>query len=278
MTQPPLSTSIRKLEEELGVVLFERLSTGLLLTPAGDAIVAHARRTLACVDELTRAGREGASGEQGVLRLGFVGSATYSLMPQIIRSYRRRYPAVDIVIDESTTVELLQQVDNHSIDVALIRVPVLVPTTAEVSLLQAEGMVVAVSSDSEFADRESVSMAELANVPVIAYSQARVPTMHALVMLAFSEAGIQPHIAQHVVQVQQCLGLVESGLGIAFIPESGKKYAWDGVRFLHIKPEPTVFRVGLALAFQSGVPSPTTKNFIAVAREISGFPNNPSSY
>ena len=266
MTQPPLSTSIKKLEEELGVILFERLNSGLKLTAAGVAVVHHARRTLFCAEELVRAGREGASGEQGELRIGFVGSATYSLMPQIIRAFRRQYPRVDIVIDESTTVELLRRLETHAIDVALVRVPVVEPTTAELTMLRRERVMAAVSADSRFAHRRSVSLAELAEEPLITYSPSRVPGMYSFIMLAFAEAGVQPRIAQQAVQVQQFVGLVESGLGVAFIPASGGKYTGDGVRLLRIDPEPVAFRVGLALACLPDAMTPTARNFIALAK------------
>lgn len=270
MAQPPLSTSIKKLEEELGVQLFERLPSGVKLTPAGDVVLRHARRTVFFAEQTRRAGREGESGEQGTLRLGFVGSATYSLMPRIIRAFRGKYPRVDIVIDESTTVELLRGVESHALDVALVRFPVVEPTAAELALLRPERLVAAVSLDSPLAARTAVSIAELAREPLIIYARERVPGMYTFIMQAFAEARVQPNVAQEGVQVQHILGLVESGLGVAFVPESCSRYAGDGVRLLAIDPQPTAFQVGLALASLPDALTPTARNFIAVAREEAG--------
>lgn len=270
MAQPPLSTSIKKLEEELGVQLFERLPSGVKLTPAGDVVLRHARRTVFFAEQTRRAGREGESGEQGTLRLGFVGSATYSLMPRVIRAFRGKYPRVDIVIDESTTVELLRGVESHALDVALVRFPVVEPTAAELALLRPERLVAAVSLDSPLAARTAVSIAELAREPLIIYARERVPGMYAFIMQAFAEARVQPNVAQEGVQVQHILGLVESGLGVAFVPESCSRYAGDGVRLLAINPQPTAFQVGLALASLPDALTPTARNFIAVAREEAG--------
>jgi len=267
MAQPPLSTSIKKLEEELGVQLFERLPSGLKLTPAGDVVLRHARRTVFFAEQTRRAGREGESGEQGTLRLGFVGSATYSLMPRIIRAFRSKYPRVDIVIDESTTVELLRGVEAHALDVALVRFPVVEPTAAELALLRPERLMAAVSLDSPLAERNAVSISDLAQEPLIIYARERVPSMYAFIMQAFAEAKVQPTVAQEAVQVQHLLGLVESGLGVAFVPESCSRYAGDGVRLLTMVPEPTAFQVGLALASLPDAMTPTARNFIAVARE-----------
>lgn len=275
MAQPPLSTSIKKLEDELGVQLFERLSTGLKLTPAGQMVLKHAHHTVFSAEQIKRAAREGESGEQGMLRLGFVGSATYSLMPQIIREYRHRYPLVDTVIEESTTVELLRRVENHSIDLAIIRFPVLERTDAQLTLLRAEGMKAAVSADSRFASRESVSIADLADEPLIIYARDRVPGMHTLIMQAYAEAGRHPRIAQEAVQVLQCLGLVESGLGIAFVPDTSARYAGDGVRLIPVEPQPAAFHLGLGLASMPDQLTPTARNFIATAHAMLAMSEKP---
>ncbi|MCY1220325.1 Hca operon transcriptional activator HcaR [compost metagenome] len=270
MAQPPLSTSIKKLEGELGVLLFERLSTGLKLTPAGEAVLRNARHTLFFAEEARRAAREGESGEQGLLRLGFVGSATYSMMPRVIRAFRRRYPSVDIVIEESTTVELLRRVEQHTLDVALVRFPVLESTRATLAMLQPDEMMVAVSADSPWAARDSIALAELADEPFIVYSRTRVPSMHALTMQAFHEAGVRPRVAQEAGQVQTHLSLVESGLGVAIVPSASGKYAGDGVRLLPLQPTPAAFKVGIALATLPDAGSPTARKFIALAHATVG--------
>lgn len=266
MAQPPLSTSIKKLEDELGVQIFERLPTGLKVTPAGQLVIKHAHHTVFSAEQIRRAAREGESGEQGTLRLGFVGSATYSLMPQIIREFRMRYPNVDTVIEESTTVDLLRRVQSHAIDLAIVRFPVLEETDAALTLLRAESMVAAVSVDSPFAERDSIALAELADEALILYARDRVPTMHAIIMQAYAEAGLHPRIAQEAVQVQQCLGLVESGLGIAFVPETSARYSGSGIRLIQVQPLPTAFRIGLGLACMANQLTPTARNFMAIAQ------------
>ena len=100
MSQPPLTVAIRKLEEELGAALFIRSARGVALTAAGRASLEMARATLAQADRFREAAREGAAGERGRLRVGFVGSATFELLPRLIAEYRRRYPAVELVLEE----------------------------------------------------------------------------------------------------------------------------------------------------------------------------------
>jgi len=275
MAQPPLSTAIRKLEEELGVTLFERLPSGLRLTPVGETVLRQMRNTLFFADEIRRAASEGERGEQGKLRVGFVGSAVYSLMPRLIRTFRLQYPRVDLVIEESTTVELLRRLEAHSLDIALVRYPILERTAATVLLLQPDPMVLAVSADSPLAAHHEVDLADLGTTPFILYSRTFVPAMHSMTMMAFHEAGIQPPIAQEAVQVPSILALVESGLGVALVPATAGRQAGDGVKLVRLTGMPPRMNRGIALVALPETVNATTRNFVAIAREV--MPEPPAS-
>ena len=275
MAQPPLSTAIRKLEEELGVTLFERLPSGLRLTPVGETVLRQMRNTLFFADEIRRAASEGERGEQGKLRVGFVGSAVYSLMPRLIRTFRLQYPRVDLVIEESTTVELLRRLEAHSLDIALVRYPILERTAATVLLLQPDPMVLAVSADSPLAAHHEVDLADLGTTPFILYSRTFVPAMHSMTMMAFHEAGIQPPIAQEAVQVPSILALVESGLGVALVPATAGRQAGDGVKLVRLTGMPPRMNLGIALVALPETVNATTRNFVAIAREV--MPEPPAS-
>ncbi|MGQ7819306.1 LysR substrate-binding domain-containing protein [Metapseudomonas furukawaii] len=262
MAQPPLSASIKKLEGELGVQLFERLPSGLKVTPAGEAVLQHARRTLFHADEIRRAAREGITGEQGRLRVGAVGSASYSLLPRILRGYRQRFPRVELSIEESTSSELLRRLDEHSLDVALVRFPVLVSTDASITLLQRERMMLAVPAESSLAWHAEVDLRELDGQPFIIFSRGQATTMHLLTQHAFQQAGIRPRIIQEATQVQTMLGLVEGGLGLALVPESASRQCGPGLRLLPLTPSSDSFQVGTALAVMAEALTATAQHFI----------------
>ncbi|HYG44641.1 MAG TPA: LysR family transcriptional regulator [Bordetella sp.] len=267
MAQPPLSTAIKKLEEELGVQLFERLPAGLKATPAGAVVLRYARTTLFYADEVRRAAKEGAAGEQGELRVGFVGSSTYGLMPRILPAFRRAYPRVDLIIEESTTAELLRRLGEHSLDVALVRFPVLEPSSARLVLLQHDHLVLAVPTDSPYAARDEIALEELAQEPFIGYSRTHVPAMHALVLYAFQTAGVQPRITQEAIQVQTILSLVESGLGVALVPAVARRNA-GSVALVKVTGLAEIIKVGIALAVHPDTASPTAANFMAMALQL----------
>ena len=103
MAQPPLSAAIRKLEDELGVVLFERDNRGTALTPAGDAFLLEARRALEQAERAVAVARRAGAGLGGTLRLRFVDSTVNALLPLILRAFQERHPDVDFQLEEGTT-------------------------------------------------------------------------------------------------------------------------------------------------------------------------------
>lgn len=268
MAQPPLSTAMRKLEEELGIVLFDRDPRGLKLTVAGGIALAHARHTLQGAEELRRAATECATGEQGRLTLGFAGTSAFSLLPRLIPLFQARYPRVELVLRESTTRALIDALAEHTVDVALLRTPVFEPCDAELLELERDRFVLAVHPAHRLAQRTSVALAELGDQPWIQYSRLQVPAMHALVQLAFRHAGIAPKVVQEMVQVPTAVGLVESGIGVALVPSVTARYALTSVRLLPLDDLPTLLDIGIALAHHPAVATGPTQRFVDTATEM----------
>ncbi|MFK0087328.1 LysR family transcriptional regulator [Pseudomonas sp. NPDC090755] len=268
MTQPPLSTSIKKLEEELGILLFERLPSGLRLTQAGDAVLRNARSALFFVEEMRRAARESEAGDHGQLRVGFVGSAAFALMPAILRSFRQRYPHVELILEEGDGGALLDRLQAHELDVALVRHPIPSAPNLQLTLLQQEPLALAVRHDSVLASKATLTLAELADQPFIISSAQRSPAMHALTLRAFEEAGIEPHIAQQAAQLSTILGLVESGLGIALVPTSAARYVGPELRVIALSGLSSRLLSGIALVMQTESHSAAARNFREHALQV----------
>ena len=122
--QPPLSQQIRVLEQELGVTLFHRLPRGMELTESGRALLDDARNIVALVDQAVEGVRRVSQGEAGRLTVGFTGSAAFHpFVPSVIRRFRETAPNVRLVLEESSTGELMEAVGAGRVDVAFIRGP-----------------------------------------------------------------------------------------------------------------------------------------------------------
>lgn len=122
IAQPPLSSQIKDLEEELGVRLFHRLPRGAELTEAGEAFLTEVQVIVGHLDYAKKMALRGAAGEFGWLRIGFTGSAAFNeAVPKTIRAFRREYPKVELLLAELNTVQLIEKLRNRSIDAAFIR-------------------------------------------------------------------------------------------------------------------------------------------------------------
>jgi DNA-binding transcriptional LysR family regulator len=269
MAQPPLSISIRKLEEELGAQLFVRGQQGVQLTPEGRAALDDARLSLLHAEQVQRAVRETSAGERGGLRIGFVGSATYHLLPRLLKGFRDSYPLIDVTLAESRTAELLDDVETGTMDVAIVRTPILSGAPAEVTVLETDRLCVAVSKESRFAGRKRLRLAELSDEPFVIYSRESVPGMHALTMMACQDAGFLPQIAEQAMQLQTIVCLVESGLGVALVPAV---IAAQGspIDFVEIEGTASRLPIGLGIVIRSDRPSVAAIRFRDFAVAHSG--------
>lgn len=260
MAQPPLSISIRKLETELGAQLFTRGPQGVRLTREGAAALEDAREALLHSDQVARMVRETGAGERGALRLGFVGSATYRLLPRLLRAFRIEFPLIDVALVESRTADLLTEVASGALDVAIVRTPVLQASPGEIVDLECDRLCVAVSKHSRFAGRISCPLAEYREEPFVIYSRESVPSMHALTMVACQQAGFLPRIAEEAVQLQTIICLVESGLGVALVPAVIADHT-RSVDLVEIEGSPGQTAVGLGIVINSGRPSAAAVRF-----------------
>ena len=248
MAQPPLSVAIRKLEEEVGAPLFERLPRGVALTAAGVAALGLARRCLNDANALRDVAQAAAGGERGLLRVGFVGSATYALMPRLLPAFRARYPQVELVLRESTNLELLALVDTGELDIGLVRYPTGSASALRFEVVERDVICAVLPADHALAKKKRLTLEMLAREPFVDYASTRVPGLHAMVMLAFQQAGLSPQVSQEATQVQTVISLVQSGMGVALVPSVSARLAARGVVFRPVHGLPASAAIALAMA------------------------------
>ncbi|WP_020205995.1 LysR family transcriptional regulator [Cupriavidus sp. WS] len=270
MAQPPLSISIRKLEDSLGTPLFVRTSRGVRLTQAGEAALHDARRALFHAAQARAAAVAAAHGERGALRVGFVGSATYALLPRLIPAFRAAHPGIELILHESTSASILDRLPRHQLDAGLVRFPILNAGGYALMPLETDEFVAAVPADSRFAQHDAIALKALAGEPFIMHPSADVPNLQAIAMLLCQQAGFVPRVTQEAVQVQTIISLVESGLGVALVPSVAARYVNRRVRFLRLSSPRPAARIGIALATPADSDDRQVQRLMAVARETAG--------
>lgn len=266
MAQPPLSASIRKLEEHLGVALFERSRRGTSLTPAGVEALDIARRALLDTRQFEAVVRDVAAGLAGTLTVGYVSSAAYYVLPKLIPAFRERFPKIQLTLLELNSDETLDLIEQRSLDVGIVRTPLSRPTKLAMKAIQKDRFVAALPDVSPWREMKTVKVSDLAEQPFIFYTT---PYARALTMLICESQGFVPQVQQEANGMQTVVSLVQCGLGVALVPGVARQRPAPGVLFRDLSGVPDGMEMGLATVCQRDTGSQLVNRFHDVVESIS---------
>lgn len=216
VTQPTLSRQIAALERSLGVPLFDRTRRQLALTPAGEVFLAGARELVRRADELALAAQRAHRGEMGVLRVGFVQSATFAALPKLLSTFRAAWPSVRVEVRAMTTLRQLDALADDGIDAGLLRPPVHAPDL-RLRTLSHDELYAALPGGHRLARRRRVSLSDLADESFVLYGRDSGPLVHDTIVGHCRAAGFSPRIVQEAVDVQTIVALVAAKLGVSLL-------------------------------------------------------------
>lgn len=272
MSQPPLSTQIKGLENELGVTLLDRSTRRVELTDSGRTFLRRAREILDSVEEAGAEARGAGSGLRGRLEVGFVSSATLSLLPPALQRFRKRFRGVELDLRELASVEQVESLYAEEIRVGLVRLPMRAPEIRFEPVL-AEPLVVALPAGHPLEGSEVISLDEVAGLPLIFFQRRLEPGSHSQIVELLGRIGALPKVAQYSVHLQTVIGLVASGIGVAILAESARRLHREGVVYRPLDVPDANSKLGLAWLERGE--SPLVENFIRVVREVaeSEFPS-----
>lgn len=160
VSQPTLSTQIKKLEEELEVTLVERTPRKVLLTEAGRQIVARAREVLNEIEQIRRIARRDQDPEAGTLRLGIFPTLGPYLLPHVLGTIRDRFPRLELLLVEEKTEEVLKRLREGKLDAAILALPVH-DDTLHAEFLFEEPFLLAAPETHPLAGRKALKLADL---------------------------------------------------------------------------------------------------------------------
>lgn len=262
IAQPPLSQQIKSLEQEVGVELLRRTKRRVELTDAGRCFLDEARRAVAQVDQAVAEARRAARGEIGRVLVGFVGSATYTVLPQVFRAFRGRYPSVEVVLRELTTAQQIAALSSGEIDLGFVRAP---PDHEDLvsRVLVDEPFVAALPRRHPLARGPKVRVADLAGEPFILFPRPLAAGLYDAVVSACQRAGFSPRIVQETTQIPVMISLVAAGLGVALVPACVQSLKWKDLVYRPLEqPRPTT---NIVLAWHKDRDSTVVRAFVSSA-------------
>jgi DNA-binding transcriptional LysR family regulator len=266
MSQPPLSQQIRQLEELLGVQLFARTKRLVKLTHAGGVFLDQARALLIGLDDAVDTVRAAARGEAGLLRLGCTAASAYSIVPPLMRSFKERYPNVEVVLQERLTSDQARDLNEGRLDIGLVRLPIDQPGLATEKLLE-ERLIAAIPADHPLASERIVDINDLQGLPLICFSREGARYFHDMVERLLTANHVSPVVVQRATQLHVVVALVSAGLGLAVVPDAAARVLVDRVVYRPLRAD-SLPRPELHACWRRDGVTPLVQHFVALAREV----------
>ncbi|RFU38449.1 LysR family transcriptional regulator [Actinomadura logoneensis] len=217
MAQPPLSQRIRRLEDELGVRLFDRTSRRVELTAAGRLLLPEARDVLGRVDRIRELAERSRSGEVGLVRAGLPSDLGGDVVAALVAAFRDRRPDLRLTLSETGTAEQVRALADGSIDVAVLRHPC---DTRGLSLgpMLAQPLGVLLAADDPLAALPEPPVDAFAGRDLVLFPREEAPGAHDDLLAACRRGGYEPPVVHQARHPQFALGLVLSGTAVALVP------------------------------------------------------------
>ena len=266
LAQSPLSQTIRKMEQHLGMTLFDRSTRSVSLTPAGQALLPHAYRVFEEL-ELGRQAMRATSGlVYGSVGIGFSGALNHLTLPPLTRAVRQRHPDVTLTLmGRVMTRDGVEQVETGALDLAFVALPIGTSPVAT-RLIAREPIGVALPIDHPLAGEPAVDLADLAGEGFITTPLAAGSALQETAMRACIDAGFRPRVVQEITDPFMILTLVSAGVGVALLPSGVAGITPSGSAFRPLRGEPMY--MNHALAWLRENPSVVLAAVLAVAEEV----------
>ena len=258
VAQPALSRAIKQLELSVGATVLERTRHMVRLAPAGTVLLQEVRLLLQQVEEVAGRVRRTAAGEEGELRLGYIGPPTQPFLGRLLREYRAKFPLVSIHLEERTPERVWEMVAKRRLSAALTR-PVLVHEQIGLRTftIHEERLGVVVPADHPLAERSSVSWSALASESLIVLARREGIGLHDAVIAGCRQAGVVPRLTHMPSLIGTVMLYVEAGAGIGVVTESVFTPG-PGLKFILLKP---ILRVPLVFVWHEDDDSPAVRRF-----------------
>jgi DNA-binding transcriptional LysR family regulator len=265
VVQAAISQRIKHLEEELGLLLFERIGNAVALTEAGRQVLPECRKLLRLAEDSVRIARHAGQGGDGILRFAFVDNAVSGPLQPLLREFRARHPRVELTLESLDRHGQMAALDERIIDVGLMAEPV----PEDRFLYQrfvAAPLVVVLPPHHRLGNRASLRIAELEHEPFVMFPATSRSRTHETILTACAAAGYTPYVAEEADRTHTCLALVDAGVGVTLLPSWVTKAGAHSVTFVPLADATVTF--ALAFVWRRDTKSTALTALLDVAQRI----------
>ncbi|WP_273276505.1 LysR family transcriptional regulator [Maribacter polysiphoniae] len=257
ISQPGLSRQIKQMEGILQVQLFVRDKKKVILTPAGHYLKGQAEAIFHQINEAKRQLQLIGEGDKGEIRIGFLGSAMQSVIPNLLLSLKDKFPNIKTSLEERSNMAQVEAVLKDELDIGFVRLS-RVPKALGMTTVYRDTFSLVLPENYPMLTRNFEGMHQFANDDFILFSKEYSPFYFETIMSICSDAGFVPKVSHKTVHAHTIFKLVENNMGIAIVPTALKSGFQMRVKFIELRNIDQ--RALLSAIWKKDNPNPVLKN------------------
>jgi LysR family hca operon transcriptional activator len=228
LSQPSLSVQIKQLEDELGVPLLRRSKRRVEITRAGSVFLSAAKDILLKTKQASAAALHAESGEEGTIRLGFIPTASFQILPRLLDKIKRTLPLVNVELREGPEAPQIPAIRSGAFDISIGHLGRSYDQIESMLLIR-ERIVLALPKGHKASRKRAVGLKDLEGELFIIPSKDMLPSLHQMIETAFLQNHVQLNRYEMVEHFQTAVSLTKARMGIAFLPSSAKDFVPEGI-------------------------------------------------
>jgi LysR family hca operon transcriptional activator len=271
VSQPSLSVQIKQLEDEVGVRLFHRSKRHVEITRGGEVFLITAREVLSMLERSSAAARQTQQGEVGTIRIGFVPTASFAILPRLLEEIKKQLPLVQVELKEWPEATQIRELQSGALDIGITHREK-VSDRLESMLLLRERLLLALSKHHQAARKKAVNFDDVRDDLLLIPRKDLFPYVHQMIVRIFVAGGVTLNRTQAIEHVQTAIALAAANAGFAFVPESADKLWPQEVIF---RPLDTIVpKFETVALWLRGNADPLVRRILEILRQIYAEPDS----
>lgn len=259
ISQPGLSRQIKMLEEELGVVLFERHNRKVVLTTVGAYLKEEFSQQLKTINNTLETAKLMQDGKKGELKIGYVGSAMQDVIPNLLINFEKKNPNILFNLKEVDNQKQIEGLLSLSLDVGFVRLE-RAPRTLEIKTILNENFCLVLPKNHFINESNFENLAQLKEASFILFDAKYSASYHEKVMQIFDDCGFSPLISHNTIHSSSIFKLVENNFGISIVPKSLAQKRGYKIKFIELENIPQKTKLSVIWNEKNG--NPILKDFL----------------